>query len=129
MVRELYSCLNINCLRIPFTAKHRSVLQSLTPRFCRLSCLFIADVGVADRGADILMAEEFLDFPQITGAAVADRAFLRRRASLNKLLTPSLTNNSRRPRPNSRVTRGHLDCKRRVYSAKLMFFGGHGDLF
>ena len=39
-------------------------LQSLTQRFCRLPCLFIADVGVADR-ADILMAEEFLDFPQI----------------------------------------------------------------
>ena len=30
-----------------------------------LPCLFIADVGITDRGANILMAEEFLDFPQI----------------------------------------------------------------
>ena len=40
-------------------------LQSLTQRLRRLPGLLIADVGVADRGADILVAKEFLDFPQI----------------------------------------------------------------
>lgn len=45
-------------------------LHSQTQRFCRLPCLFIADVEVADRGADILGAEEFLDFPQILSQLV-----------------------------------------------------------
>ena len=45
-------------------------LHSQTQRFCRLPCLFIADVGVADRGANILVAEEFLDFPQILSQLV-----------------------------------------------------------
>jgi hypothetical protein len=31
----------------------------------RLPGLLIADVGVADRGANILVAKELLDFPQI----------------------------------------------------------------
>ena len=42
---------------------------SFTPkqakRLRRLPSLFVADVGVAHRGADILVAEQFLDFPQI----------------------------------------------------------------
>ena len=37
-------------------------LHSQTQRFCRLPCLFIADVGVAGRDANILVAQEFLDF-------------------------------------------------------------------
>ena len=45
-------------------------LHSQTQRFCRLPCLFIADVGVAERGANILVAEEFLDFPQILSQLV-----------------------------------------------------------
>jgi hypothetical protein len=47
-------------------------LQSVTERFRGLPSLLIADVGVADRGADILVAKhaarnrrQFLDFPQI----------------------------------------------------------------
>jgi hypothetical protein len=39
-------------------------LQSVTERFRRLPCLFIA-MGIADCRADILVAEQFLDFPQI----------------------------------------------------------------
>jgi hypothetical protein len=40
-------------------------LQSVAKGFCRLPCLFIADMGVADRGADILVAEELLDLAKI----------------------------------------------------------------
>jgi hypothetical protein len=40
-------------------------LQSVTERFRRLPCLFIADMGIAHGRADILVAEQFLDFPQI----------------------------------------------------------------
>ena len=46
-------------------AKFLALLQSLAERLRRLPCLLIADEGVAHRGADILMAEELLDFPQI----------------------------------------------------------------
>jgi hypothetical protein len=45
-------------------------LQSLTERFRRLPGLLVADVGVAHGGADILMAEQFLDFPQILSHVV-----------------------------------------------------------
>src|SRR5258705_4580148 len=40
-------------------------LQSVTERFRRLPCLFIADMGIAHGRADILVAEQFQDFPQI----------------------------------------------------------------
>ena len=40
-------------------------LQSPTQRFGRLPGLLIANVGVSDRGADILMAEQLLDLPQV----------------------------------------------------------------
>ena len=40
-------------------------LQSPTQRFGRLPRLLIANVGVSDRGADILVAEQFLDLPQV----------------------------------------------------------------
>jgi hypothetical protein len=41
------------------------LLQSVTERLRRLPCLFIADMGIAHGRADILVAEQFLDFPQI----------------------------------------------------------------
>ena len=47
-------------------------LQSVTQRFCRLPCLFIADMGIAHGRADILVAEQFLDFPQILSHLVEE---------------------------------------------------------
>jgi len=40
-------------------------LQNLTESLRGLPGLFAADVGIAHRGADILVAEKFLDFPKI----------------------------------------------------------------
>ena len=40
-------------------------LQSPTEHFGCLPGLFVADVGVAHRGADVLVAEELLDLPKI----------------------------------------------------------------
>jgi hypothetical protein len=40
-------------------------LQRPTECLRSLPCLLVADVGVADRGANVLVAEELLDFPQI----------------------------------------------------------------
>ena len=49
----------------------RSVFTpKLTERFRRLPCLLVADVGVAHGGADILVAEQLLDFPQILSHVV-----------------------------------------------------------
>jgi hypothetical protein len=47
-------------------------LQSVTERFRRLPCLFIADMGIAHGRADILVAEQFLDFPQILSHLVEE---------------------------------------------------------
>ena len=47
-------------------------LQSVTERFRRLPCLFIADMGIADRRANVLVAEQFLDFPQILSHLVEE---------------------------------------------------------
>ena len=38
----------------------------------RLPCLFIADMGIAHGRADILVAEQFLDFPQILSHLVEE---------------------------------------------------------
>jgi len=48
----------------------RCSLQSLAERVRGLPRLFVADVGVADGRADILVAEELLDFPQILSHVV-----------------------------------------------------------
>jgi hypothetical protein len=40
-------------------------LQNLAERLGRLPGLFIADVGIANGCADILVSEQFLDFAQI----------------------------------------------------------------
>ena len=40
-------------------------LQNLAQRFDSLPCLLIADVSVAHSGADIFVAEQLLDVPQI----------------------------------------------------------------
>jgi hypothetical protein len=45
--------------------RRRLLLQSVAERFRRLPGLLVADVGVAHGGADILVAEELLDLPQI----------------------------------------------------------------
>jgi len=37
----------------------------LTQRFRYLPSLFVADMGMANRGADIHVPEQLLDFPQI----------------------------------------------------------------
>ena len=51
----------------------RSVsLQSVTERFRRLPCLFIADMGIAHGRADILVAEQFLDLPQVLSHVVKE---------------------------------------------------------
>jgi hypothetical protein len=47
-------------------------LQSLTERLRRLPGLFVADVGIADCGADILVPEELLNFPQILSHVVKE---------------------------------------------------------
>ena len=47
-------------------------LQSVTERFRRLPCLFIADMGIAHGRADIFVAEQFLDFPQILSHLVEE---------------------------------------------------------
>jgi hypothetical protein len=47
-------------------------LQSVTERLRRLPCLFIADMGIAHGRADILVAEQFLDFPQILSHVVEE---------------------------------------------------------
>ena len=47
-------------------------LQSVSERFRRLPCLFIADMGIAHGRADILVAEQFLDFPQILSHLVKE---------------------------------------------------------
>ena len=47
-------------------------LQSVTERFRRLPCLFIADMGIAHGRADILVAEQLLDFPQILSHLVEE---------------------------------------------------------
>ena len=49
------------------TGRARLPLSLQNPTQClrRLPCLFVAHVGVADRGADIVVAEEFLDLPKI----------------------------------------------------------------
>jgi len=46
--------------------------QSVTERFRRLPCLFIADMGIAHGRADILVAEQLLDFPQILSHLVEE---------------------------------------------------------
>ena len=48
----------------------RVSLQSLAERFRRLPGLLIADVGVAHGGADILVAEDLLDFSQVLSNVV-----------------------------------------------------------
>jgi hypothetical protein len=47
-------------------------LQSLAERFRRLPGLFVADMGIAHGRADILVAEQFLDFPQILSHLVEE---------------------------------------------------------
>ena len=49
-----------------------ALLQHLTERLRGLPRLFVADVGVAHRGADILVAEELLDLPQILSHLVEE---------------------------------------------------------
>ena len=45
-------------------------LQNLAERLGRLPGLFIADVGIANGCADILVSEQFLDFAQILSHVV-----------------------------------------------------------
>ena len=47
----------VECLPLSF--------QSLTERLRGLPGLLVADMGVAHGGADVLVAEQLLDFPQI----------------------------------------------------------------
>ena len=47
-------------------------LQSPAERLRRLPGLLIADMGVAHGGADILVAEQLLDFPQILSHMVEE---------------------------------------------------------
>ena len=47
-------------------------LQSLAECFRRLPGLLIADVGVAHRRADILVAEKLLDLPQILSQVIEE---------------------------------------------------------
>ena len=63
--------------------------QGLAKRLCCLPRLLVADVGVAHSGADILVAEQFLDFAQILSYMIEDRRltrhagrFLRRRSKI-----------------------------------------------
>ena len=44
-----------------------SSLQSPAQRLRRLPGLLIADVGIAHRGADVLVSEQLLDFPKVGG--------------------------------------------------------------
>ena len=52
--------------------KRQLSLQSLAQRFRRLPGLLVPDVGIAHRGADILVAKELLDFPQILSHMVKE---------------------------------------------------------
>ena len=45
-------------------------LQSPTERLSRLPGLFVADVAIAHGGADISVAEQLMDFPQILSYVV-----------------------------------------------------------
>ena len=47
-------------------------VQSPAERLRGLPRLFVANVGIAHRGADILVAEEFLDFAQILAHVVEE---------------------------------------------------------
>jgi hypothetical protein len=47
-------------------------LQSPTERLGGLPHLFVPDVGVPHGGADILVAEEFLNFPQILSHVIKE---------------------------------------------------------
>jgi hypothetical protein len=47
-------------------------LQSSAKRFRRLPRLFIADVGITDRGADVLVPQELLNFPQVLSHMVKE---------------------------------------------------------
>jgi hypothetical protein len=94
-------------------------LHSQTQRFFRLPCLFIADVGVADRGANILVAE-FLDFPQILsqlveqncgcGVALSVRGDLPHPEGSTSRADPQIERTVREQRP--RISRKHklLGC-------------------
>jgi hypothetical protein len=50
---------------IPTSEGPTGLLESLAERLRRLPGLLVAHVGVAHGGADILVAEELLDFPKI----------------------------------------------------------------
>jgi hypothetical protein len=47
-------------------------LQRLTERLRGLPRLFVADMGVAHGGADVLVTEELLDFPQILSRVIKE---------------------------------------------------------
>ena|SRR5215207_5433707 len=81
-------------------------LQNLAERLRRLPDLFVADVSIARGGADIFVAEELLDFPQVLSDVVEVVAAEWRRLWAVISSTPSARQAAHNRRLNGRFENG-----------------------